>query len=331
LKSLSELNHLSEYIAESQDEWGGIPSEREKILDPWDHIECCMALDVFGEKEKSSLGFQWLIDNQEDDGSWYSEYQANKNISSRKESNFSSYIAIGALHNYESYGDLKFLENLLPTLKKSLEFTLSAQTDFGEFSWAMENGKWLDDALKTGNSSIYMSLKAYKKIFDLLGQNSNQIESSLTDLKKVFLNNKPRFDRNWDSKERYSMDWYYPILAGIYDKSEAIRKINSKWNIFINEEFGCRCVSDRPWITVAETSELIITLNKIDEIKKAKDLFEKVSKLKDPKDNIFWMGYVFDDEKYWPIEKPTWTAAAYILAANALNGFTSAGDFFKKL
>jgi hypothetical protein len=43
------------------------------------------------------------------------------------------------------------------------------------------------------------------------------------------------------------------------------------------------------------------------------------------------MGYVFDDEKYWPIEKPTWTAAAYILAANALNGFTSASDFFKKL
>ena len=93
MKSLSELNHLSQYILESQDEWGGIPSEKDKILDPWDHIECCMALDVFGEKEKSSLGFQWLIDHQEDDGSWYSEYQANKNISSRKESNFSSYIA----------------------------------------------------------------------------------------------------------------------------------------------------------------------------------------------------------------------------------------------
>ena len=112
MKSLSELNHLSQYIVESQDEWGGIPSEKDKILDPWDHIECCMALDVFGEKERSLLGFQWLIDHQEDDGSWYSEYQANKNISSRKESNFSSYIAIGALHNYESYGDLKFLRKL---------------------------------------------------------------------------------------------------------------------------------------------------------------------------------------------------------------------------
>ena len=167
MKSLSGLNHLLEYIAESQNEGGGIPSETGKILDPWDHIECCMALDVFGEKERSSLGFQWLIDHQEDDGSWYSEYQADKNISSRKESNFSSYIAIGALHNYESYKDLKFLENLLPTLEKSLEFTLSAQTDFGEFSWAMENGKWLDDALKTGNSSIFMSLKAYKKMFYL--------------------------------------------------------------------------------------------------------------------------------------------------------------------
>ena len=33
LKSLSELNHLLEYITESQDEWGGIPSEKDKILD----------------------------------------------------------------------------------------------------------------------------------------------------------------------------------------------------------------------------------------------------------------------------------------------------------
>ena len=331
MKSLSNLNHLSKYIIDSQDEWGGIPSESGKILDPWDHIECCMALDVFGKKEKSSLGFQWLIDHQEPDGSWYSEYQSNNNISSRKESNFSSYIAVGALHNYESYGDLKFLENLFPTLEKSLRFTLSAQTEFGEFSWAMENGVWLDDALKTGNSSIYMSLKAYKKIFDLLGQNSEKIIRSLDSLKKVFLNNISRFDRNWDSKERYSMDWYYPILAGIYDKSDSIKEINSKWNIFINEDFGCRCVSDRPWITVAETAELIIALIKIDETKKARDLFEKVSRLKDPKDNIFWMGYVFDDEKYWPVEKPTWTAAAYILAANALNGLTSSSDFFNEL
>ena len=97
-----------------------------------------MALDVW-RKGKILLGFQWLVDHQEDDGSWYSEYQANKSISSRKESNFSSYIAIGALHNYESYGDLKFLENLLLTLEKSLQFTLSAQTDFGEFSGY---GKW---------------------------------------------------------------------------------------------------------------------------------------------------------------------------------------------
>ena len=43
------------------------------------------------------------------------------------------------------------------------------------------------------------------------------------------------------------------------------------------------------------------------------------------------MCYVFDDGKFCQLEKPTWTAAAYILAANALNGYTSTGDFFKKL
>ena len=82
------------------------------------------------------------------------------------------------------------------------------------------------------NIAERQDIGSFKKIFDLLGLNSNHIENSLKALRKVFLNKTSRFDRNWDSKERYSMDWYYPILAGIYDKSEAIKKINSKLILF---------------------------------------------------------------------------------------------------
>jgi len=45
-------------------------------------------------------------------------------------------------------------------------------------------------------------------------------------------------------------------------------------------------------------------------------------------DGLLWTGYVFKDKKYWPIEKPSWTMGAAILAGNAINKFSPSSDFF---
>ena len=63
-----------DYILEVQNQDGSIPWEKGKKLDPWDHIEAAMGLSIAGNKVEAEKAFNWLSDNQLDDGSWYSEY-----------------------------------------------------------------------------------------------------------------------------------------------------------------------------------------------------------------------------------------------------------------
>ena len=58
--------------------------------------------------------------------------------------------------------------------------------------------------------------------------------------------------------------------------------------------------------------------------------FSWLHQWKDPKDNLYWTGYVYPDKAFWPIEKPTGTAAAVLLAADTLFKFTEASELFLK-
>jgi hypothetical protein len=45
-------------------------------------------------------------------------------------------------------------------------------------------------------------------------------------------------------------------------------------------------------------------------------------------DGSWWTGYVFNEGVYWPDERPTWTAAAVLLAADALHDLTPGSRLF---
>jgi len=53
--------------------------------------------------------------------------------------------------------------------------------------------------------------------------------NKLNNLKECLRSKSFRFDRNWESKERYSMDWYYPVLSGAFTESESIEIIKDKF------------------------------------------------------------------------------------------------------
>ena len=68
------LNNIGKYIKSIQLKSGAIPSDEDRFHDPWDHIESIMGLNFVKEIHSSKLAFQWLIDNQNSDGSWYAKY-----------------------------------------------------------------------------------------------------------------------------------------------------------------------------------------------------------------------------------------------------------------
>ena len=318
-----------EYILKVQNQDGSIPWEVNKKLDPWDHIEAAMGLSVAGMKEEAESAFLWLKTNQLSDGSWYSEYLMSSPVTKRKETNFSAYIATGLWHYYLIFEDKNFLKFMLPTIIKCVNFVTSMQTEQGDIYWASEEDKEiLDDSLITGSSSIYKSLECASAIFNLLGESSLQTDISKKNLKNSILNNRERYDRSWESKSRYSMDWYYPILCGLYDDKKSIKDIETKWSKFIVDDMGCKCVEEEPWVTVAESSELVVALVKIGLREEALKIFNSLHQWRDKQDGLYWTGYVYKDKKFWPVEKPTWTAGAVLLAADALYEFTPGSELF---
>ena len=320
-----------DYILSVQNKDGSIPWEIDEKLDPWDHIEAAMGLSIAKRKEESERAFLWLKEQQLKDGSWYSEYRNSIPTTKRRETNFTAYIATGLWHYYLIFEDKAFLEKMLPTLSKSVSFILSMQTEDGDIYWAAEEGKEiLDDSLITGSSSIFKSLECASAIYKTFKLPDQNIRSSMEKLKYSLNNNLERYDRNWDSKSRYSMDWYYPIMCGVYDKEKSVKLIESKWSDFIVEGKGCKCVKEEPWVTVAESSELVVALEKIGLSNKAKTLLDSLHQWRDQDDNLYWTGYVYTDKKFWPVEKPTWTAGAILLAADAVYKFTPGSELFSK-
>lgn len=319
------VEKIAGFIASIQKDNGEIPWSAGGKTDPWDHVESAMGLSVGGFYTEAIRCYEWLANTQLSDGGWWSETLNGKIINSIKESNFSSYVAVGAFHHYLITHDKQFLKKMWDTVSQGIQYAINLQAPDGEIYWARNKNGAIDKmALLTGSSSIYMSIKCALAIADILGKKRLRWRKSMD---KLGLAIKDRPDLFNMIKSRYSMDWYYPVLCGAITGEEAKRRITHLWEKFVVPEWGVRCVSDRPWVTMAETAEFILTLTAIEDNSRAKTIF---SWLNDKRfsDGSFWMGVTFPDGVIWPEEKTGWTAAAVILAWDALNEITPAGKLF---
>ena len=148
----------------------------------------------------------------------------------------------------------------------------------------------------------------------------------LFEMLKLKLKDEGLFDIKID-KKRFSMDWYYPIISGAFNRDESKDIIVNTLANFYIEGLGIKCVKEEPWVTVAETNEFVIAAVKADEINLAKNIFLESLNISD-EDNIPYMGWQYVENIFWPDEKPSWTAAAVILAADSLYKFTDGSNLF---
>ena len=232
--------------------------------------------------------------------------------------------------------NLDFVKTAWPHVKKAIEFSLSLQTEDGDIRWAAETDTTrVDDALITGCSSIFKSLNSSLKLAELaiFDPDSNRYIRKWTaarDKLRDALVHKPyRFDRNWQPKDNFSMDWYYPVLTGVLEGEAAKNRLDEKWDVFVVDKFGCKCVSDEPWVTVAETAELVMALVKVGRKNQAKEILSWLDKFRD-EDGGYWMGYQTEHKMNWPLEKPPWTSGAVILATDAVFDITPASKLFSQ-
>jgi hypothetical protein len=295
---------------------GAIPWFTGGHLDPWDHTEAAMALDAAGEHTRAEAAYRWLAGAQNPDGSWYASYRDGVADSAAVETNFCAYIAVGVRHHHLSTGDEAFLERLWPAVRRAVDFVVGLQLPGGGISWRQqEDGTAASDALLTGSSSILHALRCALALADHLATPQPDWELAAGRLAHAIAHHPERFL----DKDRYSMDWYYPVLGTALRGRAAERRIEQGWDRFVVPGLGVRCVADRPWVTGGESAELALALWAVGRSDLAREILGWIQHLRH-EDGSYWTGYVFEDDAVWPEERTTWTAGSLLLAVAALNG-----------
>ncbi len=71
----AQCRQTAESIAAIQLSSGEIPWSITGHTDPWDHVECAMALTVAGLLEEARAAYEWSRAQQRNDGSWAIQYR----------------------------------------------------------------------------------------------------------------------------------------------------------------------------------------------------------------------------------------------------------------
>jgi hypothetical protein len=318
------LDLTVQWILDQQQADGSIPWYAGGHVDPWNHVEAAMGLDVGGFHAEARRAYRWLAVTQRPDGAWPASVRAGRVVDPTLDANFVAYVAAGAWHHWLATGDEGFAEELWPAVERAIGFVLDLQSADGTFYWARDASlrPW-PTALLTSCSCIHLSLGCALRLAELLERPQPEWELAMTAVADAIV----REPHCFEPKDRFSMDLYYPVLGGALRGEAAAGRLKERWDEFVVPGLGARCVSDRPWVTAAETCELAMALAIAGLRDDAAALFDWVQHLRSG-NGAYWTGATFPDGTRWPVEQTTWSAAAVVLAADLLAGNTRTSSFF---
>ena len=313
--SRAQLASTVDAIAAVQAPTGALPWP-DGHTDPWDHVECAMALVLGGRLTEARAAYDWLRRTQAADGSWATSWSGLEVLDGDVDTNQCAYVAVGVWQWWLVTADRSLVDHLWPVVRQALDFVVGLQQPGGQIAWCRRADGTVDpDALVTGSSSTYQALRCGIALAELVGQPQPQWEVAAGLLQHAVAVHPEAFL----DKSRFSMDWYYPVLAGAVRGATACARLSRDWDAFHVPGVGLRCVADRPWVTGAETAELALALAAVGQGDRGRALLREVQHLREA-DGSYWTGLVFDEGVRWPVERSSWTAAAMVLAADALAG-----------
>src|SRR6266699_1740352 len=296
-------------------------------VDAWNHIECALALSVCGLRDASRRAYEWLRASQRPDGSWHKQMPGDptQHADLTTESNHAAYCAVGVWHELLVSRDEGFAQRMWPTARAAIDFVLGLQTPRGEIIWRRAADGTPDSyALLAGSASMYSSLRCAISLAEYLAEPQPDWELAADLLGHAVA----RHPEAFADKSRFSMDWYYPVLGGPVRGEVARSHLDRGWDAYVVAGLGVRCVNDEPWVTAAETAELAIALDACGMRYRALEVFASVQHLRH-QDGSYWTGWQFANQAPFPRERSSWTAAAVVLAADALAGFSGGAGIFR--
>ena len=326
LLSGDEIARSAETLASLQLRSGAIPWFIGGHCDPWNHVEAAMALTVTGYAEQARAAYRWLADSQLGDGSWFNYYLGDQVKDARLDTNVCAYIAAGLYHYLVATNDVDFCVELWPSVERAIEFVLRYQHADGTIAWSLDAlGRRESYALLTGSSSIFHSLRCAVALAERVDAAKPAWELAAGRLGHAVAHHPGAFA----PKNEFAMDWYYPIFSGALFGEAGLKRIEAGWERHVMDGYGVRCVSTSDWVTAAETAECVLALDALGMTSRALDLFSYTRRHRRD-DGAYWTGIAYPSEVTFPDRETTsYTAAAIILAADALTSSSAAAGLFR--
>jgi hypothetical protein len=321
-----ELAKTGAYLANLQRPNGQIPWFEGGHCDPWNHVEVAMALTVTGYVDEARAAYRWLANAQLGDGSWFNYYLGDRVKDARLDTNVCAYIATGLYHYCLATNDVDFVAALWTNIERAMEFVLRWQKSDGTIRWSLDaQGRLESSALLTGSSSIFHSLCCAVALAERLGFSKPEWELAAGRLGHAVSHHPGAFA----PKNEFAMDWYYPIFSGALRGERGEKRIEDGFERHVMDGLGVRCVSTNDWITAAETAECVLALDALGLTSSALDLF-RCTNLHRRDDGAYWTGIAYPDRVTFPDRETTsYTAAAVLLAADALSSSSRAAGLFR--
>ncbi len=326
LLTADQITQTADAIAEWQLPTGMIPWVPGGHADPWNHVEAAMALATAGRLSAAEHAYTWLADLQHDDGSWHQYYTEDGVEHDKFDANVIAYIATGIWHHYLLTGDTGIVDDMFPMVERALDWVFALQQPRGEILWARHNdGTPWTFALLTGSSSIFHSARCAYALSEVAGAARSDWLERIDRLGEVL---RAQPEGAFAPKNRWAMDWYYPVLCGAVRGQPAIDRLSARRANFTIDGLGVKCVGDRPWVTTAETSECAIAHLAVGDRATAEALFRTTLRLRHDSGR-YWTGEVHPEEVHFPGgEMSTYSSAAVLLANDALSNATPAARLF---
>jgi hypothetical protein len=322
--SEADMRATGESIARMQEASGAIPWP-DGHVDPWNHVECAMALSACGLRGPARRAYRWLRDTQRADGSWPRSTTGGSVTDTAGETNHAAYVAVGAWHEYLVTGDERHALAMWPTVRRAVEWALELRGPRGEVLWERDaTGAPGAYALLSGCSSIHQGLRCAVALAKLADDPQPDWELAADRLARLVAVHPEAFA----DKSEFSMDWYYPVLGGAVRGADAARRLAAGWDTFVVPGLGVRCVRDEPWVTGAEACELALALEACGMTAEAHAVFASTQHLRH-RDGSYWTGWQYANGAHFPAERSSWTAAAVVLAADALAGISGGAGVFR--
>jgi len=104
-------------------------------------------------------------------------------------------------------------------------------------------------------------------------------------------------------------------------------RLEDRMDRFLEAGLGCRCVSDEPWVTVAESCELVVSLAAVGRTERAREILEWLFQWTDDEGSS-GRGISSKTRSSGRVSGRRGPAGAAVLAADAISGLSPAADLF---